>query len=157
MWNLISFIIQDFFILTFGRKNKTKIKFKNAIKAEKNQIILRVFQKLDKTPQTTGQIINHIQNIAQISHMFLILFSSLEISEIYACPTQIQLAHNHQINLAIIKTHKLELKANIRYQSISKNTVISNVLFLQILSDNFQKKNHQKNIPSENTENVNQT
>ena len=75
-------------------------------------------------------------------------------AEIYACQTANQLAQSHQMNLAIIKIHKLELNAKSKYQIILRKIVISKVLFLQILSDNFQNISPQKNIQRENIEKV---
>ena len=52
--------------------------------------------------------------------------------------------------------YKFELIANNKYQIIFKIIVNFSVLFLQILSDNFQKINHPKNIQSAKIDNVNQ-
>ena len=89
--------------------------------------------------------------------MFFVLFFSSEISEIYACQTENQLHQSHQINLAKIKIHKFWLNAKSKYQIKFKKIVNSKVLFLHILSDNFQKIKPQKNIQSEKIEKVNQT
>ena len=155
--NFISFIAHAFLFPTLGRKNITQSRFKNATNAEKYQTTFNEFQKLDKNHPITGHIMNQIPNIAHISHIFLILLLSSEISEIYACHTANQLAHNQPMNLAIIKIHKFELKANNKYQIIFNTMVISKVLFLHILSESFQKINHQKNIQREKIEKVSPT
>jgi len=117
----------------------------------------KLLEKLDNNHQNTGQIINQIQNIAHISHIFFILSSSLDISEIYACHTEKPLAHNHHINLAKANIYKFGLRAKAKYQITFNQIVNSKTLFLQYLSDNFQKISHQKNIHNEKIAYVAQT